>query len=98
MKYTNYILRGKPIRPETFISDKRGLREVTTLMVLPASVVGGVFLCGMLPAAVMMDAGRTIKYNYYVKQKELRRLRYVKSVLRSLGHSGDEYVQRLMTI
>jgi hypothetical protein len=91
MNYTNYILRGHPLQPERAISDKRGWREVTTALVLPASIVGVLFLCGVLPAAVVIDGGRYLKLHYILFKKQQRKVKYYKSVLVSLGHNKNEW-------
>ena len=76
MKYTRYIVYGRPIRPEEL-----------GVIALPAAAVGAVVLCGLLPGAVLMDSGRYIKLKYLLRQRELRREAYIRCVLRSLDRA-----------
>ena len=76
MKYTRYIVYGRPIRPEEL-----------GVIALPAAAVGTVVLCGLLPGAVLMDSGRYIKLKYLLRQRELRREAYIRCVLRSLDRA-----------
>lgn len=76
MKYTKYIVNGRPIRPEEL-----------GVIALPAAAVGVVVLCGLLPGAMLMDSGRYIKLKYLLHQRELRREAYIRCVLRSLDRA-----------
>lgn len=76
MKYTRYIVHGRPVRPEEFGA-----------IALPAAAVGVVILCGLLPGAMLMDSGRFIKLKYLLRQRELRREAYIRCVLRSLDRA-----------
>jgi len=96
MNYTSYILKKQPINPSLLISDSRGWRELTTLVVLPASVIGFVFVAGLLPVAFTIDLGRGVKLRYYKHQAKKRRISYVKCVLRSLGHEPDKDIIQLL--
>jgi len=96
MNYTNYILKKHPVTPEILISDSRGLRELTTLVVLPASVIGFVFVAGLLPVAFTIDFCRGVKLRYYKHQAKKRRLSYISCVLRSLGHEPDKDIIQLL--
>lgn len=73
MKYTKYIVNGRPIRPEEL-----------GVIALPAAAVGVVVLCGLLPGAMLMDGGRIVKLHYLLFKREQRKLNYIKCVLRSL--------------
>lgn len=86
MKYLSYILTKNPIQPENFISDKGGLKELTIIVVLPASVVGLVLLAGLIPGAGIMDMGRLVKLRYLLWSREERRKSYARAVLLSLNH------------
>jgi hypothetical protein len=90
MNYTNYILNGRPLQPESFISEGR-FRVVSIVVVIVPSLVGVVVISGMIPVALMIDGGRLIKLRYYQYMKAQRRERYLKSVMVSLGHSADEW-------
>ena len=96
MRYTNYILNGSPVQPDTFISDRKGLKTVTTVTVMPVAIIGAVFVGGMIPVAMAMDLGRYMLLKHYVRQKALRRKRYVNNVLVSLGHGGQEKWVKLL--
>jgi hypothetical protein len=98
MRYTNYILNGSPVQPDTFISDKRGLKTATTITVMPVAIIGAVFVGGMIPVAMAMDLGRYMLLKHYVRQKALRRRRYVDNVLVSLGHGGEERWFNLLNV
>jgi hypothetical protein len=86
----NYILNGRPLQPESFISEGR-FRVVTIVVVLVPSLVGVVFISGMIPVALMIDGGRLIKLRYYQRQKAQRRRQYYKNVMLSLGHNKNEW-------
>lgn len=73
MKYTRYIVYGRPVRPEEL-----------GVIALPAAAVGAVVLCGLLPGAVLMDSGRYLKLRYFLFKREQRNLNYIRRVLRSL--------------
>jgi hypothetical protein len=90
MNYTNYILNGRPLQPESFISEGR-FRVVTIVVVIIPSLVGVVFISGMIPVALMIDSGRLLKLRYYQYCKAQRRERYYKSVMISLGHNENEW-------
>ena len=76
MKYTRYIVYGRPVRPEQL-----------GVIALPAAVVGVVALCGLLPGAMVMDSGRYIRMKHLLRQRELRREAYIRCVLRSLDRA-----------
>ena len=84
MKHLNYIIKGSPLQPDNLISEKKYIRQVTVLAVLPASVVGVVVLAGFIPAAGLMDLQRLIKLRYLLWSREERRKNYAKAVLLSL--------------
>ena len=73
MKYTKYIVNGRPIRPEEL-----------GLIALPAAAVGIVALCGLLLGAILMDSRRYLKLRYLLFKREQRNLNYIRCVLRSL--------------
>jgi hypothetical protein len=90
MNYTNYIINGRPLQPDRLISEGR-FRVVTIVAVIVPSLVGVVFISGMIPVALMIDSGRLLKLRYYQYMKAQRRERYLKSVMISLGHNEDEW-------
>jgi hypothetical protein len=90
MRYTNYILNGRPLQPESFISEGR-FRVVTIVVVIIPSLVGVVFISGMIPVCLMIDSGRLLKLRYYQYCKAQRKERYYKAVMVSLGHRADEW-------
>jgi hypothetical protein len=90
MKYTNYILNGRPLQPEAFISEGK-FRVVTIVLVLVPSLVGVVVISGMIPVAWAMDSGRLLKLRYYQHQRYEHRVRYLKSVVISLDHDVNEW-------
>ena len=73
MKYTRYIVYGRPIRPEEL-----------GVIALPAAAVGIVALCGLLLGAILMDSRRYLKLRYLLFKREQRNLNYIRCVLRSL--------------
>ena len=73
MKYTRYILYGKPV-------DFDGFGAVA----IPAAFMAIPFLAFMLCGAGLMDSGRYVKLLYLLKVKQRRRLNYIRCVLRSL--------------
>lgn len=76
MKYTNYIVNGRPVRPEQLGA-----------MGIPAALLGILAIGGLLPGAVLMDSGRYVKLKYLLRQRELRREAYIRCVLRSLDRA-----------
>jgi uncharacterized membrane protein YciS (DUF1049 family) len=90
MRYTNYILNGRPLQPENFISEGR-FRVVTIVVVIVPSLMGVVFISGMIPVCLMIDGGRYLKLRHYQRLKAQRKERYYKSVMASLGHSENEW-------
>ena len=77
MKYTRYILYGKPL-------DFDGIG----IIALPAAVMAIPFLTGFLCGAVVMDGGRIVKLRYLLFKREQRKLNYIKCVLRSLDREA----------
>ena len=73
MKYTHYIVNGRPVRPEQL-----------GRMGIPVALLGILVVGGLLPGAVLMDTGRYLKYRQILIKKERRKLNYIKCVLRSL--------------
>lgn len=73
MKYTNYIVNGRPVRPEQL-----------GVMGIPVALLGILVIGGLLPGAVLMDSGRYLKLRYHLFKREQRNLNYIKCVLRSL--------------
>jgi hypothetical protein len=90
VRYVNYIINGRPLQPESFISEGR-FRVVTIVVVIIPSLVGVVFISGMIPVALMIDSGRLLKLRYYQRQRYERKVRYLKSVMVSLGHNKNEW-------
>lgn len=90
MKYLNYTLSSNPIQPDNFISDKQGLKELTTLAVLPAAVISLVFLAVLILGAGLMDSYRLIKLMSLRRKKRANLRRCATAVLISLGHEPTE--------
>ena len=89
MKYLTYIL-DSPIQPESFISETRGLKELTTLAVIPAAAVGLVSLAVLIPGAAVMDTARYIKLTSLRRNKRANLRKYAIAVILSLGHEPTE--------
>ena len=89
MKYLTYIL-DSPIQPERFISDTKGLKELTTLAVIPASAVGLVFLAVLIPGAAVMDTARYVRLVSLRRNKRANLRNYARCVIVSLGHEPTE--------
>ena len=89
MKYLTYIL-DSPFQPESFISETKGLKELTTLAVIPAAAVGLVFLAVLIPGAVGMDTARYIKLTSLRRNKRANLRNYARCVIVSLGHEPTE--------
>ena len=73
MKFTRYILSDKPVDFDSI-----------GIVALPTVVIAVPFLVWALCGALLMDGGRIIRLKYLLRQRELRRERYIKCVLRSL--------------
>ena len=86
MKYTKYIVNGRPIRPEEL-----------GVIALPAAAVGVVVLCGLLPGAMLMDSGRYIKLRLILHKREQSKIRYIRSVLSSLDAVPTNQLINLLT-
>ena len=84
MKYTSYIVNA-PARPEAF-----------GVLAIPAAMVGLVIYGGLYPGAVLMDGGRIMKLKYLLRQRELRKLRYIRCVLRSLDRTESRELIELL--
>jgi hypothetical protein len=91
VKYTNYILNGRPLQPESLICEGT-FRVSSILLVLVPSLIGVVVISGMLPVAMAMDSGRLLKLRYYQHQRYERKVRYLKSVVISLDHDVNEWI------
>jgi hypothetical protein len=87
MKYTRYIVYGRPVRPEQL-----------GVIALPAAVVGMVALCGLLPGAMVMDSGRYLKLRYLLFKREQRNLNYIRCVLRSLDREPNNQLISLLKV
>ena len=96
MNYTQYILTKHPFQPETFISDKPYLKELTTAIVLPAAIVGVFVNLGLVPCAWLIDLTRLVKLRRYQWLVKRRRRTYVICVLRSLDREADKYTVQLL--
>ena len=86
MKYIKYIVGGRPIRPEQL-----------GVIALPAAAVGVVALCGLLPGALLRDGGRYIKLRLILHKREQSKIRYIRSVLRSLDVVPTNQLINLLT-
>ena len=75
MKYINYIMNDKPINPEQI-----GAAGI------PVAVIALPVMTVLLFGAGIMDGVRYHKLRYHRRQRELRKKRYVRHVLLSLGH------------
>lgn len=73
MKYTKYILYGRPINPEEI-----------GFIAIPAATFAVPVLTGFLAGAILMDTGRYVKLRHLLRQRELSQEAYIKCVLRSL--------------
>lgn len=73
MKYTRYIIHGRPIRPEQL-----------GVIGVPIAIVGVLLLSGLMPGALFMDTGRYIRLRYVLFKREQKRVGYIKCVIRSL--------------
>lgn len=89
MKYLNYIL-DSPIQPESFISETKGLKELTTLVVLPAAAVGLISLALLIPGAAVMDTARYVRLVSLRRNKRANLRKYARCVIISLGHEPTE--------
>ena len=89
MKYLTYIL-DSPIQPDNFISETKGLKELTTLAVIPAAAVGLVSLAVLIPGAGLMDLYRLNKLIALRRNKRANLRKYATAVILSLGHEPTE--------
>lgn len=75
MKYLNYIINDKPINP-----DQIGAIGI------PVAVVALPVMTVLLFGAGLMDGLRYHKLRYHRRQRVLRKKRYARHVILSLGH------------
>lgn len=88
MKYTNYILHGKPIN-----FDETGVWGI------PAALAALPIMTGFLCGAAIMDGGRYTKLQYTLHKRERGRTAYIKGVLRSLNIApSKQNVSRLRSL
>lgn len=73
MKYTNYLINGRPVQPESL-----------GVIALPSAVVGVIFVAFLLSGAVIMDGGQYVRLRYRLFVKERRRLNKVRLVKKHL--------------
>lgn len=92
MRYTNYIINGRPLQPENFISEGK-FRVITIAVVLLPSMMGFLVVSGLVPVAILIDSGRLLKLRYYQHQQRKRKMRYLKNVMLSLGHKENEWIK-----
>jgi len=86
MKNTHYILN------DSLDFNSVGIIALPTIMfAVPA-------LVGLLGGAVLMDGGRIIKLKYLLRQRELRRINYIKCVLRSLDFEATRENIKMLKI
>ena len=84
MKHTRYILHDS-LNFEGF-----------GVVAIPAAVLALPFLVWLLCGATMMDTGRILKLKYLLRQRGLRRLNYIRCVLRSLDHVESKQMINLL--
>lgn len=87
MKYTRYIVYGRPVRPEEL-----------GVIALPAAAVGVVALCGLLSGAILIDSVRYLKLRYLLFKREQRNLNYIKCVLRSLDRAETKEMIEILKV
>jgi hypothetical protein len=86
MKYTRYLIYGRPLRPEEL-----------GIIAIPSAIMGIAFVMLFLPQAALVDLVRYFILKYRIYQRRQKNLNYVKVVLRSLGHpETDEMIKLLI--
>jgi hypothetical protein len=85
MKYMNYLINGRPVRPEQL-----------GVIALPSAILAVIFIAAMLPGALMVDCLRYLKLRYLLFKFKQRNLNYIKSVLRSLEHPESKELINLL--
>jgi hypothetical protein len=98
MKYTNYIINGKPVDIEQIISNKKVLREISILAALPVAITGLAIFASIIPLTVVIDGARALKYEYYQLQKKYKRYRYYENVFTSLSIDVDTRVRMYLAL
>jgi len=88
MKYTKYILKGKPIRPEEL-----------GIIAIPSAIMAIPVLIGFLSGAIIIDGGRFIKLKYILYNRDLKKEKYIRYIIRSLDHKETkELINLLKTV
>ena len=90
MKYLTYILSERPVNPQSLIIEKRGLRQLTAIAVLPSAVMGLLFVAALTPGAAVMDAVRLFRLIAHRRNKRANLRKYARCVIVSLGHEPTE--------
>lgn len=88
MKYMRYIIHGKPLN-----FDNVGI------LAIPSAFMAIPMMIGFLSGAVIMDRGRYIKLKYILYNRNLKKERYIRYVIKSLDHKETkELINLLKTI
>lgn len=85
MKYTEFIINDSVVDIERIIPEKRYIKQVTILVMLPVALAGVVILTCMLPATLTVDGLRSLKFQYYRLQKNKRKFEFFTEILTSLS-------------
>ena len=96
MKYTNLIINGDIVKVDQLISDNKILKPITILVSLPVAIVGLSILTSAVPAALIIDGTRYVKYRYNMYMKNYKRYRYYDRVFTSLGYSHQQKSKMLL--
>ena len=85
MKYTEFIINDSVDDIDRIIPEKRYVKQVTILVMLPVAIAGVAILTCMLPATLTVDGLRSLKFQYYRLQKNKRRFEFFAEILTSLS-------------
>jgi len=96
MKYTNLIINGDIVKVDQLISDNKILKPITILVSLPVAIVGLSILTSAVPAALLIDGTRYVKYRYYMYMKNYKKYRYYDHVFTSLGYREKQKSKMLL--
>ena len=88
MKYTRYIIYGKPLN-----FDNVGI------LAIPSAFIAIPIMIFFLSGAIIMDSGRFVKLKYIFYNKNLKKEKYIKHIIKSLDHKETkELINLLKTI
>jgi hypothetical protein len=92
MKYTNYLINGNFVNIDQLTKNKY-LRPVTIPVGIAVAFTGLIFLSGAIPLTVIVDGGRSLKYEFYRLVRKYYTHRYYENLFSSLSKPALNKIQ-----